>query len=407
MTSDTICCPYCNALVIVSPATVDGQRIVCRRCGESFAYHGPSEEEPAPATRPSLAESSTLQDASSPGPPPSPSLSSQRKIAVLGILALLMAAGLVLLLLREGGHGPTTGPDETTKVPHVLPTELVGLGFLPVDTNAIVAIHVAEVLQQPAGQQLLDWLQENNVRTRILEQWTGIKLEEMDHAVLGLAPGELFSPRLMLVVRTLRPYDPDEVQGAIKARRWPERRIPPLYRFPLDERLPEAYLRFVDDRTLVVTFQAKDADRVPATPRNGIAHLQKTHQLLQEINPTAQAWTVGRVSDWDMVVAVMATLKLHRTNALTVLQGVRTWAGGVSCNDDLIFNGLIGCRDEQAARAVCQFLAPEGTGISSLALRPEAEPILHKIQKKLHVTQQGPRVEVQATARFETSKVPE
>ncbi len=94
-------CPYCNAQVPVPVETAVGQRLICPRCGEPFAFRGAT---------------TVAQPASSaPATPPSPRRLSNRAVAafVLGIMATMALAGLGVALLTQ----PARRAHDTMKPP--------------------------------------------------------------------------------------------------------------------------------------------------------------------------------------------------------------------------------------------------------------------------------------------------
>src|SRR5262249_20700652 len=143
--------------------------------------------------------------------------------AVLRILFLIMggmaAAGLAFALWtqHERRKRDATGPTPVVVTP---PLELSSLRYLPGDVDTILGIHVAEILEDPTGRVLLTQLPlpVGNAGFDIIEQWTGLSLEEMDHLVLGLRVEEHILPRVTLVVQTRRPMDTKKVVAALKAK---------------------------------------------------------------------------------------------------------------------------------------------------------------------------------------------
>src|SRR5262249_20070523 len=45
MAAEPVCCPYCNAYVVLPGGRIEaGQRLLCSRCGETFAFRGEARE---------------------------------------------------------------------------------------------------------------------------------------------------------------------------------------------------------------------------------------------------------------------------------------------------------------------------------------------------------------------------
>ena len=92
MSSD-LSCPYCNSPAAVPVGAHPGQRIPCPRCGESFPYHGGTDDY-STAPSPPIAE---------PPPVPTPQRFSNTGIAlaVLGVMVLMGLLGLLYALKTE------------------------------------------------------------------------------------------------------------------------------------------------------------------------------------------------------------------------------------------------------------------------------------------------------------------
>src|SRR5262249_31748008 len=138
-------CPYCNTQVAPLGAR-SGQRIECRRCGESFVYQGPDSggEAPPEAPTPPLAGVPRRDNRAT-------------ALTALGDMFLMAAAGLVLapatVSFRRPNEYPKTNPDDDLAcIKIIAPASLAGLGYLPPDTGVVVGVHVAEALQDPAGR---------------------------------------------------------------------------------------------------------------------------------------------------------------------------------------------------------------------------------------------------------------
>ncbi len=472
MSLDPLTCPYCNSPAQVPPGTQPGQRVVCRRCGESFPYRGVAVAEPLPAPAPTT----------SPLPAPAPRRRSNALVAsgILGVMLLLalvaltfalqtvdvrrdhdaalpksravaipaimrvllglyvvglvaallwgwnrgeraaggrtlwqrltvpalavvtlVAAGSAIVMLQGRPARQGTVERETPAVARVAPAELPALGYLPPGTNAVVAVHVAEALQTPAGKDLLARLR---LGDGSLETWTGLKLADLDHAALGLTLDEQILPRMTLVVRTLRPYDAERVRGALKAGRGSERGGKTLYRFAPEQFGLDAYLWCAGASTLVVARKPEDFDRIPATPVRGVDHLPEALRsvLTTRLGPSAQVWAAGHVDGWEKVGAQLLLAPLFGPDWETV-RGVRTAGASLLCDDGVTLDASVRCADEAAATALRKYLTPrdgaEGKGAKALGLRPDAEPMLREFARTLKTAQEGDWVTVQAKAK--------
>src|SRR5579884_4123827 len=266
-------CPYCNAVVAVPAGTRAGQLVPCPRCGERFPYHGPTPEEngappgslptAAPEVQPTAEPESLVDRAGE-------RLRTWSKrtilLTILGVMALMAGSGLALALMTQRyrrANDRLPAPDETAaRVRIAAPPDLAGIGYLPADTDVIAAVHVAEALQEPAGQQFLRRFRpEEAVRGPreqelplggFLEQWTGLAPEDLDHVVLGLkVAGNAIPPRAILVAQTRRRYDAGKILTALKAKRVSETDRP-LYQFHIERLGQTPVLWFAGEHTFVV-----------------------------------------------------------------------------------------------------------------------------------------------------------
>src|SRR5260370_9991439 len=136
-------------------------------------------------------------------------------------LMVLVGVGLAIVVIQTRPvRGPRpTDPSDPLSVPAVLPSRLAGLGYLPGNVNLVAAVHVAECSRTSAGQQFLKrfHIRGETWGLDTLEQWTSVKLHEIDHAVIGVSLKSLI-PRVTLVVRTIHADDLPGVVGDLKAR---------------------------------------------------------------------------------------------------------------------------------------------------------------------------------------------
>jgi hypothetical protein len=395
--------------VAVPAGTRDGQLVPCPRCGERFAYRGPTVAgngtvPPAPAAdRPPAGENAVdrlgerLRGAS------------KRSVAlvVLVVMVVMAAGGLALALATQQlrrSHDRLPPPDEgVPRVRLVAPADLAGLGYLPPDTDVIAAVHVAEALQEPAGRDFLkrfrpeeavrDEPEQGPALAGDLEHWTGLALDDLDHVVLGLkVAGGDFPPRTVLVAHTRRRYDDRKVVEALKATRL-QSAGRELYRFRLERPPLQPVLWFAGERTLVVALTPEQLAEVPEKPQPGIepfaAPLQE--MLKARLGTGVQAWAVGHADDWERTTAKLALTSLLRDPDRRVLDGVRTFGLALRFDDGLTLTGSCHCADGSAARALAERLVPpEGSD-------PKRPPLLgSKLARTLKVVREDAWLTLQA-----------
>ena len=322
MTTEPLTCPYCNAFITSSPGAVIGQRVPCPRCGEAFTLRQPpprgsADLQSAPATASSLLAVELDVDRR---------LRIRRNNQLLAAAVLsVMALGALLSL----GYALYSQPERRahdTKMPHKprgpslaeLPTApgptppavQAGLRWLPSDCNVIAGVQVAELRQADAGRGLLDHLShigKIEISAKRLEQWTGLKIEEIDHLVLGVRANEDLPPRTVLVVRTMQPYNADAVRTALHAERLPDAGGKVLYKCKPADGGFAPLLWCADERTLVFGLLAKHLEAVPAKPAVGLERLpDEVRSLLENrLQPSGPAWVVGYSADWRKTAAAV------------------------------------------------------------------------------------------------------
>jgi hypothetical protein len=168
---------------------------------------------------------------------------------------------------------------------------------------------------------------------------TGLKLEEIDHIVMGMKVAERALPRMVWIVQSLKPMDRTKVQAALKAARGPDS------------------LRWAGPQTLILAAGPKDLEAVPAEPGAGIGHLPAPLQafLLERLGKVAQAWVVGSAADWKKT-ALFFLLKDLPAEEQQVLANVHTLGVWLQCEQGLVLNGAAQCADEPAAQALNKYL---------------------------------------------------
>lgn len=361
MTSDVLSCPYCNtALPQLDPATA-GPRVRCPRCQELFPNRRARDDSDRNGSTAAAAESAVQIAATTEDP-----TAANRAVArrVLGIMLFMAVVGLVFALWttreRRRNDRQDTSARPVPVVRAVPPAELPALGYLPPATNVVVGLHVADALRDPAARDLLLRLQQNpsGLGVQSLERWTGLKLDEIDHAVLGLRVDDRL-PRVTLAVQTVAPYSPERVREALKATRRTERNGRTLYRFSLEKPPLEAALWFAGERSLVVGLSPQDLDEVPATPQPGLAVLPAPVRatLTQRLSSGALAWAVGHADDWTRTIVQLpleAALPKEQRQALSQMKSFAVW---YKADGALSLHAAIECTDANAAETFDRYLA--------------------------------------------------
>jgi hypothetical protein len=331
-----------------------------------------------------------------------------RRLGVPGLAVVaLVAVGLALIAIQARPVRPPLELDRPKPAP-VPPAELAALGYLPDDIDAIAAVHVAEVLDEPTGRDVLRRVGLGGEGAPDLEKWTGLKLDDLDHVVVGLKLDAEMLTRFIVVARARHPIDPQHLRDALKTTAKQEVEGRSVYPFVLQTGLPllasvGVSVWFADERTLVI---AKEFKHTPQTPHKGIDHLRPALQeaIKERLAPTSQVWFAAHADGWD-------GLNFFLRQGLTEWLGrdadtfkkVRTVALGLTIDNGLTLSGAVNCEDEPAAAALRKYLDPANRkGFKTLFDPQEAGPLGQSLLDSLRVTQQDRWVTVEATASADT-----
>ncbi len=279
-------------------------------------------------------------------------------ILLAGITAIVVTMAMLRVHIRVSSD-PNAAEDifAPPVARFVRPAELPGLGYLPDDTNVIAAVNIGELMETPAGREFLnapsplplspegrggsDRAGSGFWNWQRLQDWTGISLGEIDHAIVGLKVDNNLLPRLLVVIETNRPLAINQIKRNLRASKLPD---------------PEAYL-FPSDRILILGLTKKDLERVSAQRREGVGHLALPLQkaLKERIPRGAQIWAAGHADDWRKTLALAYLAGLPKEN-LEVVQRIQTFAIGFRGEQGPIIDAAFQCSDEPAAKAFERWL---------------------------------------------------
>jgi hypothetical protein len=380
MTVEPLTCPYCNAEVPVQPGMKAGQKISCPRCGEVFELlHTPAIQAPPPitGTPPSPAPPAASLTAPVPDLRTRPTRSNRLVGGlVLGVMLCMATLGLVYALATQGyrrAHDTgisgrarrTLFPPRMVEEPDrlvIAPARLAGLGYLPPDMGVLVGVHVEELLANPVGKGLLDQplrVAGQDFPINNVLNWTTLRLEDIDHALLALEPDAPLSTTL--VVRTRAPYDEKKIRTALEGRAVGGEGRKPLFSVQVAGLPVRPLLWCADDRTLLLSFSQSTLQSAPDKPREGLAHLPRPiREILEErIGTGGPVWAVAHADAWpDAVVGLLlgsretANPEVERWKQVRSL-GLWVQPPLVGTRSTLLtINASIGCASEEAARAL-------------------------------------------------------
>ena len=342
-----ITCPYCNAII----AGVTDARVDCPNCGMSFTYD--------------QGVYNRAVSASAPPAEPKPEPRSNRKVAliILGVMLAAGAVGLVYALVtlpdRQKRH-PAGGADILKAKPY-RPPELTALGFLPLETNLVAAVHVAQLLENPEGKKLLepplpvglDWLRRN------LDHWTGIPFEAVDHIVLGTQIKDRL-PQFTIAVQTRGTYD-----SAIVGRKHQTQlqlHKKPLFPIKVDP-MGEGFLWCPNNQTLVVAIRLdaiklEDMAPVPVRPWGELEAFPKPlREVIEKRLPqNSQVWAAGHLEQAELLTNLLAFVPRAKT-PVELISKVRTFGLGLEIDKEATLQGAVRMVDAQSAELVKAGLA--------------------------------------------------
>jgi hypothetical protein len=205
------------------------------------------------------------------------------------------------------------------------------LGWLPSDSTFVAGLDVAELRRTDAGRVLLAAplkLGAIELRAENLEQWAGVRPEDVDHLAVGVKLDDAIPPCVVLVVRTRRSYEGDAVRAALHTDAAVKAGGKTLYPFKL--RVGRVELRpqlwCADDRTLVVGLFGKDMASVPDDPGDGDERLPAAvRELLEKrVVTAAPLWAVAASDDgWNTIAPfVFGRLGKEDAEQLAKVHGV-------------------------------------------------------------------------------------
>jgi hypothetical protein len=286
-----------------------------------------------------------------------------------GFFILLVLIGLAEIYgiarrFRTGQAAAASGrgdPESISTTP-AAPAELAALAYLPSDTNVLLGLQVREALQQPLGQEIVERWQAGPGDATLagMVRSAGLELADVDHVVVGLKVDDSLLPRVRIIVRTQKPYDPEGLRAALKVGRPATRLEKTLYRFGVPQTALEAVVWFGDERTFVFALAPEDLDDVPLQPGEGLARLAAPlQQALGEMKNGTLLWLAGHSSDWQKSVLAMPFLQVPKTMQ-ALLKQVKTFAAWLELTDKANLQLALGCADRDAATQVNDCLTRQG-----------------------------------------------
>ncbi len=339
----------------------------------------------------------------------------------LKVLAgLALGLGLLTLFVRLVSPGGSVksiwmGPDHTSTVQKnepparvVAPAELDALGYLPPETNVVLAIHAAQAARSQAGKTFLERsrLGTSGIGMPDIEQATGLSQDQIDHLVVGVRLDDNFLPAPVLVLRTRASFDAARVRSALKARRRPPLGDKEVYEFELPRLKFNALLWCPNDRTLVVTIARRVLEKLPLAPGHGPERLAAPLQefLRKRMTAGAEAWGLGHWKESDAAPTLLSSL-LSADDGKS-LAAVRTFGFWLGVGASIDLHAAIECADADAAQAVRErWQKRRGDGVDYFKVLGNGEAgelVSRELGRTLRVEQKDRWVTLEATVDAKT-----
>jgi hypothetical protein len=416
MTTEPVTCPYCNALVTVAPGTAGGERVPCRRCGESFTL--------SPLAAPATTDIGTGPPAQAPAHAPdfsatrhwsigrSPGADRRLALLILGVMACMAAGALAFALstqsFRRDNDKGITQPHPKRRAPldddvtpggaatPTPPAKLDALAWLPKDTNLIAAVHVREIAGSDAGKELLkqpipvrvgDFKLAGNIES--LLRALGFKSNEVDHLVIAVTTDVSLFPTLL--VRTRQEYDEDDLRKRLSAERSGTAGGRTVYEFRAGDTFKSSAC-LLDSHTVAFSLVPGPLSNLPESPRAELAQLpRQLRQVLQKrVGPAGPFWIAGHSDDWSKTPARMLFAKVGKENGERLAK-VRTFAAWVLLDDPALVRAEFNCGSDQAAKDLQKYLdipddaadwkAGRGDGWLSVQGRTKLDKVLGALER--------------------------
>jgi hypothetical protein len=392
MDSASISCPYCNAIMPAPGPAATAAAATCPRCGENLParlLQAIATEPTSPSVGPDYVTQVNLDSLRAAERRPSKQTIRSVVVGVMGIMALLSFLYAWNTVATRRARDPKMSSPPPPAVERVPPLELAALGYLPPETSIIAAVHVAQAERTPAGKELLQRFRLGTaISVADLDKWTGIKLNEIDHAVLGVTVDNRVLPPVVLVVQTRRPYDAAQVRQALKVTHTTEQGTKTLHHFTpaVGTKLSfAAVLWFASPTTVVVGLAKNDLEKVPDRPATEASQLSgAVRAAIKDRLGQADAWLVGHVEKWDAVSLLLGFLL--EKDSIQTLSRLRTFAFGLQFDDGVRLNGAARCVDEEATELLVRkwgrLVVPEGDALPK-ELRPMIRELADTYQRRV------------------------
>lgn len=335
-------CPFCNADLAGVVRDTRAAPIPCPRCGEplplALCQQLPST--PAPAA-----------NGADPAPAPVPG-KTKTVLCILAIMAVMAAVAGVYTWNTQGLRRQNDFRTQKKTEPKPLAAADVPiLGFLPARCNVLAAVQVGELLRQPATRKLLE---EPPLAAALgqLQQWTGLKLVDIEQIVVG-AEIKSTLPQVMILVQTRQPYAQGKITAALAPARAAQHRNKTLIRFPLQP-AGQGLLWCHSERLLVFVLAldaalTDDLDALPPQPRLGTEGFAAPLRaaLTQRLPSASSLWLAGHFEE-PSPVGELVGMALGKNADLATLLRTKTLVVSLQAQESPTLTGHFFTGDAKA-----------------------------------------------------------
>jgi hypothetical protein len=281
-------------------------------------------------------------------------------------------------------------------------TQFGALGYLPDGTNLVGLVDYSLAERTLAGRDFLTYFRLGNsiIGPAEISRWTGLEVNEIDHAVIGFKTTETFLPRLVLVAQARQSFDAMKVREKLKATRSSQVGSKTIYHFTPEKLVADLVIWFPAPDTVVVGVTRGDLELVPDVPiPDGgglVGPLQRT--LKEQVSPAAQTWVAGHTDDWQNLRPWIGLYLDDK--ARDNLASARDFAFSLQLRDDVKLEGTIACADASAAQKLQANLTKPGATLGALS-PAYFQNVVREMATSLKVERTGEQITIRAQASAE------
>jgi hypothetical protein len=233
------------------------------------------------------------------------------------------------------------------------------LAFLPADTNVIALAQVQQALQDVGGRQLLSQFNLGPLGADLgtIEQWTGLRRDDIQTVVLGLRVDDRLPPRVTLVVQTQVPYQEAKLVAGLKDAERLERGSKTLYRVPFRGQALGATLWCASESILVMALLPDDFDAIGPNPGPSATFALPLQSYIGDhLGPESQLWIIGHSDHWDQTIAQPLLARLL-ADYPDLMANLETWGIALHFDEKIQVSGNFQLKSDESAIKFARYLS--------------------------------------------------